>query len=52
MKNKTIYFLIIVFFTFVFVTFFKGLNNSNLYTTNTDIKKIPEFTSKTLIKKN
>ena len=52
MKNKTIYFLIIVFFTFVFVTFFKGLNNSNLYTPNTDIKKIPEFTSKTLIKKN
>ena len=35
----------------VFVIFYKGLNNSNLYIPNTDLKKIPEFSTKTLIKK-
>ena len=34
----------------VFVIFYKGLNNSNLYIPNTDLKKIPEFSTKTLIK--
>ena len=48
MKSKIIYYLFIVFFIFVFVVFFKGLNNSNIYTPNTEIKIIPEFKSKNL----
>ena len=52
MRNRIVYFLLIIFFIFVFVIFYKGLNNSNLYTPNTSIKSIPEFTSDTLIKKN
>ena len=51
MRNRIIYFLVIIFFIFVFVIFYRGLSNSNLYTPNTDIKSIPEFTSDTLIKK-
>ena len=51
MKNKIVYFFVVIFFIFIFVIFYKGLNNSNLYTPNTDIKRIPEFTSETLIKK-
>ena len=52
MRNKIFYFLIVIFFVFVFVIFYKGLSNSNLYTPSKDIKKVPKFTSKTLIKKN
>ena len=52
MINRTFYFFTVIFLIFVFVIFYRGLNNSNLYTPNTDIKKIPEFTSKTLIKKD
>ena len=51
MKIRFFYFLIIIFFVLVFVIFYKGLNNSNLYVPNTDLKKIPEFSTKTLIKK-
>ena len=51
MKIRFFYFLIIIFFVLVFVIFNKGLNNSNLYVPNTDLKKIPEFSTKTLIKK-
>ena len=50
MKNRIVYFLFVIFFIFVFVIFYRGLSNSNLYTPNTDIKDIPEFTSETLIK--
>lgn len=50
MKIRIFYFLIIIFFILVFVIFYKGLNNSNLYIPNTDLKKIPEFSTKTLIK--
>ena len=52
MRNKITYFLFIIFLIFVFVIFYTGLNNSNLYTPKTDIKNIPEFTSKTFFKKN
>jgi cytochrome c biogenesis protein CcmG, thiol:disulfide interchange protein DsbE len=52
MINRIFYFFTVIFLIFVFVIFYRGLNNSNLYTPNTDIKKIPEFTSKTLIKKD
>ena len=51
MRNRIIYFLVVIFFIFVFVIFFKGLSNSNLYTPDADIKSVPEFVSKTLIKK-
>ena len=51
MRNKTFYFLLIVFFIFVFVIFDRGLNNSNLYTPKIDEKNIPEFSSKTFFKK-
>ena len=50
MKNKKIYFLLVVFFIFIFIIFYKGLNKTNLYTPNTNIKSIPEFTSKALFK--
>ena len=52
MRNRIIYFLLIIFFIFVFAIFYRGLNNSNLYTPKTDIKNIPKFTSKTFFKKN
>ena len=52
MKNRIVYSLLVIFFVFVFVIFYRGLNNSNLYTPNTNIKIVPEFTSETLLKKN
>ena len=51
MKNRIAYYLLVIFFVFVFVIFYRGLNNSNLYTPNTNIKIVPEFTSETLFKK-
>ena len=51
MKNKALYFLLVIFFIFVFVIFYRGLNNSNLYTPKIDEKNIPEFSSKTFFKK-
>ncbi len=52
MRNRIVYFLLVIFFIFVFVIFYRGLNNSNLYTPKTEVKNIPEFTSKTFFKKN
>ena len=51
MSNRTIYFLLIIFFIFVYATFYKGLNNTNLYTPKSNEMNIPEFSSKTLYKK-
>jgi len=51
MRNRIIYFLIVIFFIFVFAILYRGLSNSNLYTPNKEIKNIPEFTANTLIKK-
>ena len=51
MRNRIVYFLIIIFFIFVFAIFYKGLNKPNLYSPNANIKSIPEFNSETLIKK-
>jgi cytochrome c biogenesis protein CcmG, thiol:disulfide interchange protein DsbE len=51
MRNKIIYILLIIFFIFVFVIFYRGLNNSNLYTPNTEKKIIPEFRTETFDKK-
>ena len=51
MRIRIVYLLVVIFFIFVFIIFYRGLSNSNLYTPNTDIKNIPEFSSKTLLKK-
>ena len=51
MKIRIIYFLFVIFFIFVFIIFYRGLNNSNLYTPNNSIKNIPELTSETLFSK-
>ena len=51
MKTRIVYFSIIIFFIFVFVIFYRGLNNSNLYTPNSNIKHIPEFKSNGLFEK-
>ena len=51
MHNRIIYFFLVIFFIFVFVIFYRGLNNSSLYSPNTNIKDIPKFTADTLIKK-
>ncbi|MDA9598486.1 DsbE family thiol:disulfide interchange protein [Candidatus Pelagibacter sp.] len=51
MRNRIIYFLIIIFFLFVFVILYKGLSNSNLYIPKANIKSIPEFTSEMISKK-
>ena len=49
MKNKFKTIILIVFFVFIFIIFYKGLNNSNIYTPKTDIKKeIPIFKAKSL----
>ena len=47
MKNKTYLLIIIVFFLFCFFIFYKGLNNSNIYTPKIFEKKnIPVFQAK------
>jgi|TARA_B110001452_G_scaffold238221_1_gene218584 cytochrome c biogenesis protein CcmG, thiol:disulfide interchange protein DsbE len=47
MKNKFHLFIIIIFFSFCFVVFYKGLNNSNTYEPRIKIKKdIPIFEAK------
>ena len=51
MKNRLVYLFLCIFFIFTFIIFYRGLNNLNLYTPNTNIKLIPEFKSYTLIKK-
>ncbi|MDA9653435.1 DsbE family thiol:disulfide interchange protein [Candidatus Pelagibacter sp.] len=51
MKNKIIYCLLVIFFIFVFVIFYKGLNNSNIYTPKTYFKSIPEFSAQTFFEK-
>ena len=51
MKIRIVYFLFVIFFIFVFIIFYRGLNNSNLYTPYNSIKNIPELTSETLFSK-
>jgi len=53
MKNKFFFIIIISFFIFCFIIFFKGLNNSNIYIPNVDNKKnIPIFIVKDFFSKN
>jgi len=47
MKNKIYLVIMVSFFIFCFIIFYKGLNNSNIYIPITDGKKdIPKFTAK------
>ena len=47
MKNKISLFIIIIFLSFCFVIFYKGLNNSNTYSPKVkDRKNIPIFEAK------
>ena len=47
MKNKFSLFAVIVFLSFCFIVFYKGLNNSNTYTPKiSDKKSIPIFEAK------
>ena len=43
MRIRIVYLLVVIFFIFVFIIFYRGLSNSNLYTPNTDIKNILGF---------
>jgi len=53
MKNKIYLIIIISFFIFCFFIFYKGLNNSNIYTPKSDTKKnIPTFIAKDFHSKN
>jgi len=52
MKNKFSV-LLIVFFTFIFVIFYKGLNNSNIYVPSTQVEKdVPDLKVKLLRSQN
>ena len=43
MKNK-FSILLIIFFTFIFIIFYKGLNNSNIYVPKTQVEKdVPDL---------
>ena len=49
MKNKFGLFVVVIFLSFCFVIFYKGLNNPNTYTPMDNEKKnIPNFTAKDL----
>ena len=53
MKSKTLPIVLITIFLIIFFIFYKGLQNSNIYTPGIDIKKdIPIFKAKILNSKN
>ena len=53
MKFKVIPLILISIFFLIFVVFFKGLKNSNIYTPNTNLeKKVPSFELKSLENNN
>ena len=48
MKNRSIFLILVIFLIFLFVIFYKGLNESSLYEPKSKIKKdIPVFTALT-----
>lgn len=52
MKNK-FSILLILFFTFIFIIFYKGLNNSNIYVPSTQVEKdVPDLKVKLLRSQN
>ena len=47
MKNKILPFFIIIIFGFIFIIFYKGLEDSNIYTPDINVKNdIPKFDTK------
>ena len=49
MKNKKFLFFLVSIFIIIFIIFYKGLQNTNIYTPKIDInKKIPSFSTKLL----
>ena len=47
MKNKILPFFIIIIFSLIFIIFYKGLEDSNIYTPDINVKNdIPEFDTK------
>ena len=53
MKSKVIPLILISIFFLIFVIFFKGLKNSNIYTPNTNLKKkVPSFELKSFENNN
>ena len=53
MKNKVFLILIVIFFIFCFVIFYKGLNNSSIYIPSSNDKKdIPFFIAKDFFSEN
>ena len=47
MKNKILPFLVIIIFGIIFLIFYKGLDDSNIYTPNINVKnQIPVFNTK------
>ena len=53
MKNKSLLIITSLFIIFCFIVFYKGLNNSNIYTPSTgDIKNIPVFIAKDFYSEN
>ena len=51
MKNKLAFFSVSIIFIFIFIIFYKGLNNSNSYTPKTEKKKVPQFYVETFFEK-
>ena len=53
MKSKVIPLILISIFFLIFIIFFKGLKNSNIYTPNTNLeKKVPSFELKSFENNN
>ena len=49
MKNKKILFFLVLIFIIIFIIFYRGLQNTNIYTPKVDInKKIPSFSTELL----
>ena len=47
MKNKILPFFFIIIFGFIFIIFYKGLEDSNIYTPDINVKNdIPKFDTK------
>ena len=48
MKNRIIFFTLIILLIFIFVTFYKSLDKSTSYKPESKLNDIPEFSAKTL----
>ena len=47
MKIKILHLVLVISFLIIFLIFYKGLNNSNIYTPETNLKKdVPDFKTK------